>query len=157
MPAIERTLVILKPGAVQRGLIGEIITRFEHKGLTITAMKMANLTEDVLNKHYAHLTAKPFFPLIKASMMAAPVVLLCVEGIDAVRVVHDMAGSTNGRNAAFGTIRGDFSMSNQENVVHTSDSVENATEELARFFVESEYCSYTPALRPFTYSSDELL
>lgn len=152
----ERTLVILKPSAVQRGIMGEIITRFERKGLTISAMKMAYLSDEVLAQHYSHLVAKPFYPHIKASMQAAPVVLMCVEGVDAVRVVHDMAGSTNGRNAAFGTIRGDYSMSNQENVVHTSDSVENAKVELGRFFTEQEYCSYKPAMRPFTYAPDEL-
>lgn len=151
---MERTLVILKPCTVQRGLIGEIITRIERKGLHITAMKMAQLDDEILRKHYAHLVEKPFFPFVLASMKAAPVVLMCVEGVDAVDVVHTMAGSTNGRKAAFGTIRGDYSMSGQENIIHTSDSIETAEAELARFFTEADYCPWEPALAPFTYSPD---
>ena len=148
--------MILKPCAVQRGLIGEIITRIERKGLQIVAMKMARLDDDVLRRHYAHLVDKPFFPSILASMEAAPVVLMCVEGKEAVEIMHIMAGSTNGRRAAFGTIRGDYAMSNQENIIHTSDTVENAKAELDRFFVESDYCSYDPVTLPYVYAGDEL-
>lgn len=153
---MEKTLVILKPSAVQRGLVGEIITRIERKGLKITAMKMAQLDDEVLRQHYAHLVERPFFPLILASMKAAPVVLMCVEGKDAVDLMHTMAGSTNGRKAAFGTIRGDYAVSGQENIIHTSDSVENALAELGRFFTESEYCSYTQVAQPYLYAPDEL-
>ncbi len=153
---MEQTLVILKPCTVQRGLIGEIITRIERKGLRITAMKMAQLDDEILKKHYAHLVEKPFFPSILASMEAAPVVLMCVEGKEAVDIMHTMAGSTNGRKAAFGTIRGDYSLSNQENIIHTSDSVDNAKAELDRFFVASDYCSYTQVTQPYIYANDEL-
>ena len=152
---MEQTLVILKPGTVQRGLIGEVITRLERKGLRITAMKMAMLDDEILRQHYAHLVDRPFFPWLLASMKAAPVVLMCVEGKDAVDVVHKMAGATNGRKAEFGTIRGDYSLIGQENIIHTSDSVENARIELDRFFVASDYCSYEPVLTPFIYAPDE--
>ncbi len=153
---MERTLVILKPGALQRGLVGEIISRIERKGMHIVALKMAQLDDEVLRAHYAHLVDKPFFPSLAASMKAAPVVLMCVEGVDVVEVMHTMAGVTNGRKAAFGTIRGDYSMSGQMNVIHTSDSVETAKEELARFFTEADYCPWDSAQTPYVYSSDEI-
>ena len=108
---MERTLVILKPCTVQRGLIGEIISRFERKGLQLVAMKMIQLTDEVLNEHYAHLSDRPFFNRIKLSMMSSPVVVCCWQGLDCVQVVRSMSGTTNGRNAQPGTIRGDFSIS----------------------------------------------
>lgn len=149
-------MVILKPGAVIRGLAGEVISRFEKKGLQIAGLKMMRLDDAVLDEHYAHLKDKPFFPRIKASMMAAPVIVCCVEGLDAVSVVREMTGCTNCRKAPVGTIRGDFGMSMQENVVHTSDSPENAVTELARFFKEDEIFTYDNPLKSFRYSSDEL-
>lgn len=152
----ERTLLIIKPCAVQRGLIGDIITRLEKRGLKITAMKMRKLTPEILRQHYSHLTDKPFYPLIEASMMAAPVILMCLEGVEAVRVVREMAGTTNGRNAAPGTFRGDFCMSGQENIVHTSDSLETAQKELDRFFTSEDYSDYTSPLTPFLYAPDEI-
>ena len=132
---MERTLVILKPSAVQRGLIGEVITRFERKGLKLVAIKMIQLTDEILAEHYAHLIDRPFFPRIVAAMKASPVIVCCWEGIDCVQVVRSMTGATNGRNAVAGTIRGDYSVSGQENIVHTSDSVENAKIELNRFLI----------------------
>ena len=153
---MEQTLVILKPGTVQRGLIGEVITRLERKGLRITAMKMAMLDDEILRQHYAHLVDRPFFPRIKASMMSTPVVVMCVRGKEAVQVVRAMTGVTNGRNANPGTIRGDYSMSGQENIVHASDSVENAKIELARFFAPEEIFDYTPTGLNYLYASDEV-
>ncbi|HRZ97446.1 MAG TPA: nucleoside-diphosphate kinase [Paludibacter sp.] len=153
---MEKTLVIVKPGAVQRGLIGEVIKRFEQKGLQIRGIKMIQLTDELLNEHYAHLADKPFFGRIKAAMTATPVIVCCLEGKDAVEVVHDMAGATNGRKAAFGTIRGDFSMSIQENIIHTSDSIENGITELKRFFKEEEIFDYKLTNLGFIYSGDEL-
>lgn len=153
---IERTLVILKPSAVQRGLCGEIISRFEKKGLKIAALKMKNLTDDILDRHYAHLKGKPFFDMLKRSMMKSPVVLICLEGVDAIRIVHAMAGATNGRNAALGTIRGDFCMSNTANIIHTSDSPEAAEVELQRFFNEEDYCQFDPILYEYYYAEDEI-
>ena len=109
--SLERTLVILKPSTVQRGLIGEITHRFERKGLRLAGMKMMQLTEDLLNEHYAHLAGKPFFSRVKASMMACPVIVCCYEGVDAIQVVRSMTGATNGRVAIPGTIRGDYCVS----------------------------------------------
>lgn len=153
---MERTLVILKPGAIQRGIAGEIISRIEKRGLKIIAMKMAQLTPEICKVHYAHLLEKPFYPWLEAGMTAGPVVLMCVEGCDAVHVVHEMAGATNGRKAAPGTIRGDYCLSAQENVVHTSDSLETAEKELKRFFKEEDYCPYSSPLTSFLYAPDEV-
>lgn len=152
---MERTLVILKPSAVQRGLIGEVIARFEKKGLKLVAIKMIRLTDEILAEHYAHLVDRPFFPRIVASMKSSPVVVCCWEGVDCVQVVRSMTGATNGRNAVAGTIRGDYSVSGQENIVHTSDSVENAKIELNRFFVESDFFDYELPTLNFIYASDE--
>ena len=152
----EKTLVLLKPCTVQRSLIGEIISRFEKKGLRIVGMKMMQLDEAILKQHYAHLAEKPFFPILRDSMMVTPVVAMALEGIDAIEVVRQMVGSTNGRKAAPGTIRGDYSMSGQENIVHASDSAETAAAELKRFFKDEEIFSYdNPNLLSF-YAKDEL-
>ncbi len=135
---MERTLVLLKPSIVMRGLMGEIISRFERKGLRIVGMKMMQLSDELLAEHYSHLKDKPFFPTLRASMQDSPVVAICLEGLEAVRVVRAMTGVTNGRDAAVGTIRGDYSMSNQQNVVHASDGPRVAVEEIARFFKPDE-------------------
>ena len=116
---MERTLVILKPGCLQRGLVGEVISRFEKRGLKLVAMKMVQLDEEILKVHYAHLLDRPFFPWLRDGMMAAPVILCCWEGYSAVQVVRDMAGATKASKAVPGTIRGDYSLSAQENVVQT--------------------------------------
>lgn len=153
---MERTLVIIKPCALQRGISGEIITRFEKKGLKIVALKMYRFTEEKCAQHYSHLTQKPFYHIIESSMMAAPVILMCLEGVDAVSVVRDMTGCTNGRKAAPGTVRGDYCVSHQENVIHASDSLENAKAELDRFFDKEDYFEYDTPLLPYLYASDEL-
>ncbi len=152
---IEKTLVILKPCTVQRALIGEIIQRFERKGLRLAGMKMMQLTDEVLSEHYAHLSGKPFFQRVKDSMMTSPVVVCCFEGVDAIQTVRTLAGPTNGRLAAPGTIRGDYSMSFQENIVHTSDSVETAIAELNRFFRPEEIFRYEQLTFPCLYACDE--
>lgn len=153
---MEKTLVILKPSAMGRGIAGEVITRFTNKGLVIAGMKMIQLTDEILDEHYAHLIERPFFNRIKLSMKSLPVIVMCLAGLDAVQVVRDMTGATNGRKAAPGTIRGDFSMSGQENIVHASDSAENAKIELERFFKPEELFDYTPATMDWLYASDEL-
>lgn len=155
--SLEKTLVILKPSAVQRGLVGEVTRRFERKGLRIAGIKMMQLTDELLNKHYAHLADKPFFQRVKNSMMASPVIVCCYEGVDAVQVVRNMTGSTNGRMAVPGTIRGDFSVSGQENIIHTSDSHDNAIEEINRFFKPEELFDYKQSVLPFLYNNDEYL
>ncbi len=152
---MERTLVILKPSTVIRGLIGEVITRFERKGLHLVGMKMIQLSDEILNEHYAHLSQKSFFQRVKDSMKIAPVIVCCWEGVDAVQVVRNMAGVTNGRNAAQGTIRGDFSVSTQENIIHASDSVENGIVEVKRFFREEELFEYKTPILNFLYANDE--
>ena len=152
---MEKTLVILKPSAVQRALVGEVTARFERKGLRLCGLKMMQLTNEILNRHYSHLATKPFFQRIKDSMMAAPVVCCCYEGVDAVETVRAMTGSTNGRKAAPGTIRGDFGMSFQENIIHTSDSPENAVVEIYRFFKPEEIFDYKLANFQFLYANDE--
>ena len=152
---METTLVLLKPSCVQRMLIGEIIHRFERRGLHIVGLKMMQLDEPILREHYAHLADRPFFPSLAASMMASPIVALAISGVDAVQVVRTMTGSTNGREAAPGTIRGDYSMSNQQNIVHASDSTANAAIELARFFRPEEIFDYTGALQGFIYGEGE--
>ena len=153
--ALEKTLVLLKPGTMQRALIGEVINRFERKGLRIAGLKMMQLTDALLSEHYSHLAEKPFFQRVKDSMMACPVVALCLEGVDAIEVVRTLAGPTNGRVAPAGTIRGDYSMSFQENIVHASDGPETAKAEIARFFRPEEIYNWQPNNHPATYANDE--
>lgn len=153
---MQTTLVIIKPSGVQRGLCGNILSRFENKGLIIAGMKMIELNEPILREHYAHLVDRPFFPSLLRSMMASPVVVLAVKGVDAVQVVRNMTGVTNARNAAPGTIRGDYGMSGQENIIHASDSPENAAIEIARFFKAGEVFDYTPCTLSAIYAPDEL-
>ena len=153
---MEKTLVIIKPCALQRELIGEIITRFERKGLQLCGIKMIQLNDTILAEHYAHLVERPYFKRIKDSMMITPVIVCCWKGVDAVHIVHAMAGKTNGREAVQGTIRGDFSVSVQENIIHTSDSVENAEAELNRFFKQDEIFDFKLNNLGFLYASDEL-
>lgn len=152
----ERTLVLLKPCTVQRALVGEITSIFEKKGLRIVGMKMMQLNETILKEHYAHLVEKPFFPILRDSMMATPVIALALEGIDAIEVVRQMAGATNGRKAAPGTIRGDYSMSGQQNIVHASDGPETAAAELKRFFKDEELFSYEISNLLSYYAKDEI-
>jgi len=154
---MEKTLVIIKPGAIQRGLIGEVIRRFEQKGLQICGLKMVQLTDELLAEHYAHIAEKPFFPRVKAAMKATPVIVLCLKGMDAVHVVHRLAGATNGREAAMGTMRGDYSMSVQWNIIHTSDSIKTADLELSRFFKEDEIFDYKQSYLEYIYSEDEIV
>ena len=152
---LEKTLVILKPGTVQRALIGEIVNRFEKKGLLLVGMKMMWLTDEILNEHYAHLKDRPIFQRIKDSMTTCPVIVCCWKGKDAVQVVRLITGSTNGREALPGTIRGDYSMSIQENIVHASDSPETAEVEIKRFFNAEELFEYKSVLMSNLYACDE--
>lgn len=153
---MEKTLVLLKPSCVERALIGEVIGRIERRGLIICGMKMIQLDEKILREHYAHLVDKPFFPVLAASMMASPVVALCLKGVDVVNVFREMVGVTNGRKAAPGTLRGDFCMSGSLNIIHASDTLENAQIEINRFFRPEEIFDYTPAVMKFIYADDEI-
>lgn len=149
---MEQTLVIFKPSAVSRALVGRIMSRFEQKGLQIAGLKMMRLSEELLREHYAHLVNRPFFPEVIASMTATPVIVMALRGVDAINVVRHMTGPTNGRDAAPGTVRGDFAMSNQENIIHASSSPEDADVEIRRFFHPDELFDYSLPLAGFVYS-----
>ena len=153
---LERTLVLLKPCTIERALVGEIISRFEKKGLRNAGMKMMQLDDEILADHYSHLVGKSFFGILKESMMRTPVIAMCLEGIDAITVVRNITGSTNGRLADVGTIRGDYCMSNQQNIVHASDSPESAEIELKRFFRPEEIFDLGDLNLPRLYALDEL-
>lgn len=153
---MDRTLIIFKPSSIERGLVGEILDRFQKKGLVIAGIKMMRLNEKILREHYAHLVDRPFFPFLLNSMTACPVIVMALRGRDAVKVVRLMTGATNGREALPGTIRGDFSLSGQENIIHASSSVEDAEVEIKRFFNDDELFDWMPANRPFLYSPDEI-
>ena len=153
---MEKTLVILKPSAIQREMVGEVISRFERKGLQLCGIKMIWLSDELASQHYAHLADRPFFQRVKDAMTISPVIATCWQGLDAINVVRSMSGTTNGRDAQPGTIRGDFSVSVQENIVHTSDSAENAKIELERFFSKDELFDYKKSSFDFLYANDEV-
>ncbi|MBF6614137.1 MAG: nucleoside-diphosphate kinase [Chloroflexi bacterium] len=153
---MERTLVLLKPDALQRGLLGEIISRFERKGLKLVGMKMMQLDDALLDEHYAHLSYLAFFGEIKKFMMLAPVIALCWEGVKCVETVRRLCGVTKSWEADPGTIRGDLGMSIQANLIHASDSVETASVEVPRFFKGDELFSYESIQTPYLYTKNEL-
>lgn len=148
----EKTLIIIKPDAVQRNLVGEMIARFEKKGLKITGLKMMNVEDAVIEEHYAHIKDKPFFPGIRDFMKSSPVIVMALEGVNAISSVRMLVGVTKGWEADAGTIRGDFSLSTQSNLVHASDSVENGVIEIARFFKEGELFEYQKIDTDFVYA-----
>lgn len=151
----EKSLIIIKPDAIQRNLVGEIIHRFERKGLKIIGLKMMTVKDTLVEEHYAHIKDKPFFPGIKNFMQSSPVVVMALEGINAVSAIRTIVGPTKGFEAAGGTIRGDYSMSMQSNIVHASDSVENGMLEVGRFFDESELFSYKKIDVEFIYADEK--
>lgn len=130
----ERTLVLIKPDAVERGLVGKVLTRFERKGLTIEAMQLRTMDDALAAQHYADHVEKPFYPSLKEFMVSGPLVALILSGDRAIDVVRTLVGATDGRAAAAGTIRGDLSLSNQANLVHASDSPESAAREIELWF-----------------------
>ncbi len=152
---MQVTLVIIKPSAIQRAVLGEVISRFEKKGFQIVGMKMLQMSDEVVKAHYSHLVDKPYFGRIKKSMQATPVIAMALKGVDAVSCVRKMTGVTNGREAMPGTIRGDFSVSVLENIVHASDSIETAKEELGRFFNSEEIFDYGMITAQYLYTEDE--
>ncbi len=139
---MERTLVILKPDAVQRGLIGPILTRIEQRGFRIAAMKMMRISRELAEQHYAEHKGKSFYEGLIAFITSAPVVVMVVEGPQAVRIIRQMMGKTNAADAAPGTIRGDFALSTRKNLIHGSDSPESAAREIALYFTEEEILTY---------------
>jgi nucleoside-diphosphate kinase len=132
----ERTLVLIKPDAIRRGLTGEIIGRFERKGLAIDAMILRAMDPILADQHYAEHVDKSFYPPLKEFMTGGPLVAMILSGDQAIDVVRALVGATDGRKAAAGTIRGDLSLSNRENLVHASDSPDNAKREIALWFPE---------------------
>lgn len=152
---MEQTFIILKPSTISRSLVGDVLMRFQRKGLRIAGIKMMRLNEEILREHYAHLVERPFFPTLLKSMMATPVIVAVLAGKEAVAVVRALTGATNCRVAAPGTIRGDFGMSGQENIIHASDSVENAAIEVARFFKPEEIFDYELPTVASIYAPDE--
>jgi nucleoside-diphosphate kinase len=148
---MERTLIIFKPDAVQRGLCGEILSRFERKGLQVVGMKFARLPEQLVKTHYEPHAGKPFYPGLVKFMTSSPVVVLALEGKDAIAVARKMMGATFGSKAEPGTIRGDYGISNSFNLIHGSDSPESATRELGLFFKPEELVEWKPAGQVWTY------
>ncbi|MDP5039007.1 MAG: nucleoside-diphosphate kinase [Candidatus Gracilibacteria bacterium] len=140
---METTLVLLKPDAIQRGLIGQIVSRFENKGLKIVGMKMMQLSEEIVTEHYDFLADKPFFPGIKSYMTGSPVVAMAISGTNVIKTVRNLTGATNPSEALPGSIRGDFALTIDANIIHASDSEETAKIELNRFFKQEEITSYT--------------
>jgi nucleoside-diphosphate kinase len=132
----ERTLVLLKPDTVRRGLVGEVTSRFEAKGLSIVRMELRTIDGEVADQHYAEHVERDFYPPLRDFVTSGPLVAMVLEGDDAIAVVRAIAGATDGRRAAPGTIRGDLSLSNRENLVHGSDSAESAKRELALWFAD---------------------
>jgi|SRR5438105_641112 len=152
---MERTLVLIKPDAVQRDLVGEIITRLERKGLQLVGIKMMSLSNDLLEEHYSHLRERDFFTEVKTFMRRTPIIACCWEGVDCVNTVRLLCGITKAREAEPGTIRGELAMSVQANLVHASDSLETAKVEIERFFKPEELFEYEDILHSYVYSSRE--
>lgn len=148
----EKSLIIIKPDAVQRNLAGEIISRIERKGLKIIGIKMMSIGDTLLEEHYAHIKDKPFFPGIKDFMTSCPVIVLAVEGINTISALRLIVGPTKAWEANAGTIRGDYSLSTQSNIVHASDSIENGEIEVKRFFEACEIFDYKKIDTDFIYA-----
>ncbi len=151
-PNHEKSLIILKPDAIQRNLIGEIVGRFERKGLKIIGMKMMSIETVLLEEHYAHIKDKPFFPGVRDFMKSCPVIVMALEGINAISAIRLIVGPTKAWEATAGTIRGDFSLSTQSNIVHASESVEAGESEVKRFFQKDEIFEYKKIDTDFIYA-----
>src|SRR5258706_5546940 len=152
---MEQTVVLVKPDGVQRALIGEIIHRFERKGLKLASIKMISLNDAILDEWYAHHKDKPFFPALKSYMQSYPVVAMLWEGVDVVATIRKMIGITKARDAEPGTIRGDFAMSQQYNLIHASESPEAARKEEAIIFDNTEIFDWEKVDDSHIYASEE--
>jgi nucleoside-diphosphate kinase len=148
---MERTLIILKPDAVQRGLIGQIISRFELKGMQIVGGKFMQISSQLAQTHYAPHKGKPFYDGLVRFMTSSPVLVLAIEGKDVIAISRKMMGATFGSKAEPGTIRGDFGVSNSFNLIHGSDSPGSAKRELELFFRPEELIAWTPTVQPWVY------
>lgn len=152
---MERTVVLVKPDGIQRGLVGQIIGRFERKGLKLAGLKMMRLTDEILDQWYSHHKEKPFFGELKAFMKSSPVVAMLWEGLAAVSAVRKITGVTKAREAEAGSIRGDLGMSQQLNLIHCSDSLETAKKEEALIFAKDEMFEYDKGEYLYVYSVEE--
>jgi nucleoside-diphosphate kinase len=139
---MERTVVLLKPDAVHRNLIGQITARIEARNFKVVAMKMMSISKATLDDHYGHLTSKPFYPEIVAYMTSGPIIAMIVEGDGVVAGLRQLCGATNPAESPMGTIRADLANNIRYNLIHASDSVESATAEITRFFKTEEICGY---------------
>src|SRR5687767_7571035 len=148
---MERTLIILKPDAVQRGLTGEIITRFEKKGLQLVGAKLMRIPQQLAETHYEAHKGKPFYPGLVKFMTSSPVIVMALAGKDAIAIARNLMGATFGSKAAPGTIRGDLGVSNSFNLIHGSDSPESAARELSLFFKSDELVEWNPANQGWIY------
>ena len=148
---LERTLIILKPDAIQRGLAGKIITRFEEKGLQVAGMKLLMISEELAAKHYAPHKGKPFYEGLVRFMTSSPVIVMALQGKGAIEIARKMMGATFGFKAEPGTIRGDYGVSSSFNLIHGSDSAESATRELGLFFKTDELLDWSPASQGWVY------
>lgn len=153
---MQRSCVLVKPDGLQRGLIGAIISRFEQKGLKLVGIKMTALSDEIIDLWYAHHKEKPFFPGLKTFMQETPIIAMVWEGLDAIDTIRKLVGVTKGRAAEAGSIRGDFAMSQSNNLIHASDSDENASKEIGLLFSELELFAYSSGVECLIYSSDEL-
>lgn len=152
---MEQSVVLVKPDGLQRGLIGEIIARFERKGLKLVGLKMVNLSDEILDEWYAHHKEKPFFPKLKGFMMQTPIIAMVWEGLDSIDTIRKLVGVTKGREAEGGSVRGDFAMSMSNNLIHASDSPESASKEKGLLFEDHEVFEYISALDMLVYSEEE--
>ena len=148
---MERSLIILKPDAVQRGLVGEIITRFERKGIQVAGMKFMKIPHQLAETHYEPHKGKPFYAGLVKFMTSSPVLVIALQGKDVINISRKMMGATFGSKAEPGTIRGDYGVSNSFNLIHGSDSPESAARELKLFFKPEELLDWTPASQGWVY------
>lgn len=151
----QRSLIIVKPDALQRNLLGEIIHRFERKGLKLVGLKMIAIDDVLVEDHYAHHKDKPFFDGLRKYMQSSPVVVMVLEGFEAIDAIRLIVGPTKSRAADAGSIRGDFAMSVQYNIIHASDSENTAKQEVARFFKADELFEYQKIDFEMIYGTDE--
>ncbi|MEM7682475.1 MAG: nucleoside-diphosphate kinase [Planctomycetota bacterium] len=155
--AVQTTLILLKPDAVQRGLMGEVISRIERKGLTFAALRLMSVPEDLAKQHYAEHAQRPFFPGLIQFVTSSPILACVVQGPNAIEVCRKLIGATNGQKAEPGTIRGDLGMSAGNNLIHGSDSAESAERELALWFPSGDgVCDYQRASDAWVYDPQDL-
>jgi nucleoside-diphosphate kinase len=148
---MEKSFVMMKPDAVQRRIMGKILTRFEEKGLQIVAAKLLKIDEDLAKEHYGEHSEKPFFNDLVSYITSSPSFAMVIEGDDAISLIRKMVGATNPKEADLGTIRGDFAMDMGRNIIHASDSPASAEREISLFFNEDEICEYKIADEPWIY------